>query len=46
MQNRTANPECVYCYVATDRKAYREFLDYAAPRLMEVYQLLRRRAGL
>ena len=26
MQNRTANPECVYCYVATDRKAYREFL--------------------
>lgn len=25
--------------------AYREFLDYAAPRLMEVYQLLRRRAG-
>ena len=27
-------------------EAYREFLDYAAPRLMEVYQLLRRRAGL
>ena len=26
MQNLTANPECVYCYVATDRKAYREFL--------------------
>ena len=26
--------------------AYREFLGYAAPRLMEVYQLLRRRAGL
>ena len=27
-------------------EAYREFLEYAAPRLMEVYQLLRRRAGL
>ena len=27
-------------------EAYQEFLDYAAPRLMEVYQLLRRRAGL
>ena len=27
-------------------ESYREFLDYAAPRLMEVYQLLRRRAGL
>lgn len=26
MQNLTANPECVYCYVATDRKAYRDFL--------------------
>lgn len=26
MQGLTANPECVYCYVATDRKAYREFL--------------------
>ena len=26
--------------------AYREFLGYATPRLMEVYQLLRRRAGL
>ena len=27
-------------------QAYRDFLDYAAPRLSEVYQLLRRRAGL
>lgn len=27
-------------------EAYREFLEYAAPRLMEVYQLLRHRAGL
>ena len=26
--------------------AYREFLDYAAPRLMEVCRLLRQRAGL
>lgn len=26
MANLTRNPECVYCYVATDRKAYREFL--------------------
>lgn len=26
LQNRMKNPECLYCYVATDRKAYREFL--------------------
>mgnify|MGYP003307668622 CR=1 FL=1 len=26
LQNRTTTPECLYCYVATDRKAYREFL--------------------
>lgn len=26
LQGRTATPECLYCYVATDRKAYREFL--------------------
>lgn len=26
LQGRTTTPECLYCYVATDRKAYREFL--------------------
>lgn len=26
LMNYTDEPECVYCYVATDRKAYREFL--------------------
>lgn len=26
LQGRTLTPECIYCYVATDRKAYRAFL--------------------
>lgn len=26
LMNYTDEPECVYCYVATDRRAYREFL--------------------
>ena len=26
LQGRTLTPECLYCYVATDRKAYRAFL--------------------
>jgi hypothetical protein len=26
LMNYTDSPECVYCYVATDRRAYREFL--------------------
>ena len=26
IQGRSLTPECTYCYVATDRKAYREFL--------------------
>ena len=26
LQGRTLTPECMYCYVATDRKAYRAFL--------------------
>lgn len=26
LQGRSTTPECLYCYVATDRKAYREFL--------------------
>ena len=33
LQGRSLTPECTYCYVATDRKAYRAFLgDYVAQR--------------
>ena len=33
LQGRSLTPECTYCYVATDRKAYRAFLgDYIAQR--------------
>ena len=33
LQGRSLTPECTYCYVATDRKAYRAFLgDYISQR--------------
>ena len=33
LQGRSLTPECTYCYVATDRKAYRAFLgDYVSQR--------------
>ena len=33
LQGRSLTPECTYCYVATDRKAYRAFLgEYVAQR--------------
>lgn len=33
LQGRTLTPECLYCYVATDRKAYRAFLgEYISQR--------------
>ena len=33
LQGRTLTPECLYCYVATDRKAYRAYLgEYIAQR--------------
>lgn len=33
LQGRSLTPECTYCYVATDRKAYRAFLgEYIAQR--------------
>ena len=33
LQDRSLTPECLYCYVATDRKAYRAFLgDYIEQR--------------
>ena len=33
LQGRSLTPECTYCYVATDRKAYRAFLgDYITQR--------------
>ena len=33
LQGRSLTPECTYCYVATDRKAYRQFLgDYIKQR--------------
>lgn len=33
LQGRSLTPECIYCYVATDRKAYRAFLgEYISQR--------------
>lgn len=41
LQGRSLTPECTYCYVATDRKAYRAFLgDYISQRdaVLEDYE--------
>jgi hypothetical protein len=41
LMNYTDEPECVYCYVATDRKAYREFLGSYYKQMQETVDAIR-----
>lgn len=42
LMNYTDEPECVYCYVATDRRAYREFLGSYYKQMQRVIEALRK----
>lgn len=42
LMNYTDEPECVYCYVATDRRAYREFLGSYYKQMQSAIEALRK----